>query len=152
MTPASKDLTNKNIPHREFTHPLPVDTLEQAAEERNQEPNQVIRSILFNVKDADYVMVLTGGPKQISWRNLRRTLGVSRMRMATPEEVFERTGFVVGSVSPFGLPDPVRILVEQDILSHEEVSIGSGVRGTTIFIKPADLVKALGDYEVVDFS
>ena len=34
MTPAAKDLAARGIPFREFTHPGPVNSLEQAAAER----------------------------------------------------------------------------------------------------------------------
>jgi hypothetical protein len=46
-TPVSQALAQMNIPHREFCHPGPVSSLEQAAAERGQQPEQVIRSILF---------------------------------------------------------------------------------------------------------
>ncbi len=44
----------------------------------------------------------------------------------------------------------MRILLDQSVLDQEDVSIGSGVRGTTIFIKVKDLVAALGEVEVVN--
>jgi Cys-tRNA(Pro) deacylase len=148
-TPASDELSQKGIPHREFTHPGPVQSLEQAAKERDQAPAQVIRSILFRLRKKEYILVIVSGPEQISWPSLRKHLGISRMRMAKPDEVLAFTGHLVGSVSPFGLANPVRILVEENALAHEEISIGSGVRGTTIFIRPADMLKALEDYEIV---
>ena len=151
-TPASKELTQKGIPHREFTHPGPVRSLEQAAEERGQQPEQVIRSILFRLSKDDYVLVVVAGPEQISWPALRRYLGTSRMRMAKPEEVLAFTGHVVGSVSPFGLANPVRTLVEEKVLAQDEVSIGSGVRGTTIFMDPQDILKAVDNPEVISLA
>ena len=61
------------------------------------------------------------------------------------------TGYVHGAVSPFGLPHPVRVLVDRSVLESEEISLGSGVRNTTIIMKTADLVKALGEVETGDF-
>lgn len=150
MTPAAKELAENGIPYREYTHPGPVRSLEQAARERGQKPDQVVRSILFRTSEDEYVMVIAAGPAQISWPALRKHLGQSRLTMASPEEVLETTGFVVGSVSPFGLPGPVRLLLDRSVLRQQEVSIGSGVRGTTIFIRVSDLRKALGDVEIVD--
>jgi prolyl-tRNA editing enzyme YbaK/EbsC (Cys-tRNA(Pro) deacylase) len=66
--------------------------------------------------------------------------------------VLEVTGYVVGSVSPFGLPQPVPVLIDEQVLSQEEVSIGSGVRGTTIFITTADLRNALPDAQTGRFG
>jgi prolyl-tRNA editing enzyme YbaK/EbsC (Cys-tRNA(Pro) deacylase) len=70
------------------------------------------------------------------------------MSLASPEEVLEHTGYLHGAVSPFGLPTPIRILVDQGVFAEEEISIGSGVRNTTIIMKTADLRRALGEVEL----
>jgi Cys-tRNA(Pro)/Cys-tRNA(Cys) deacylase len=108
-TPVAQYLQQKNIPHREFVHPGPIRSLEQAAEERGQQPEQVVRSILFRLSEDEFVMVLMAGPRQVSWKALRRYLGQSRLTMAKDEEVLAATGFQPGAVSPFGLPHPLRI-------------------------------------------
>jgi prolyl-tRNA editing enzyme YbaK/EbsC (Cys-tRNA(Pro) deacylase) len=69
--------------------------------------------------------------------------------MATEEEVLVVTGYRVGTVSPFGLPGPLKVLIDASVLKEEEVSIGSGVRNTAIILKTEDLRRALGDVEVV---
>ena len=97
-------------------------------------------------------MVLMAGPRQISWPALRGHLGHSRMTMASKEEVQEVTGYELGAVSPFGLPEPVRILVDESVLEQADVSIGSGVRNATVILKSADLMKALGEVEVGSFG
>jgi prolyl-tRNA editing enzyme YbaK/EbsC (Cys-tRNA(Pro) deacylase) len=71
--------------------------------------------------------------------------------MASKEKVLEVTGYELGAVSPFGLPTKMRILVDESVLAQEEVSLGSGVRGTTVFIQSIDLMKALGNIEIVKF-
>lgn len=147
MTPGGLELSARGISHREFVHPGPVESLQQAAEERGQAEGQVVRSILFHIAGGEYVLVLAGGPSRIDWGSLRRHLGVSRVRMATPDEVLEVTGFELGAVGPFGLPRPLRTLVAPQLFDQEEVSIGSGVRGTAIMLRTGDLRDALGSYE-----
>jgi Cys-tRNA(Pro) deacylase len=150
-TPASQHLTALRIPHREFNHPGEVHSLAQAAAERGQSPDQVIRSILFRLGEGEYVLALAAGPRQIPWGALRKYLGRARLAMATPEEVLAVTGAPPGAVSPFGLPAPLRTLVDRHVTAQGEVSIGSGVRGTTIFIRVDDLLRALAGAEIVDF-
>lgn len=147
--PASIALEQLGIPHQIFRHEKPVLSFEQAAEERDQRPEQIVRSILFQVKAGEFVMVLVAGPEQVDWRKLRQTLGRSRVRMATEEEVLEVTGYRVGTVSPFGLKNPVRVLLDASVLKEEEISLGSGVRNTAIIMKSADLSQALGEAEIV---
>ncbi len=148
-TPVSRALTQINIPHRAFCHPGPIRSLEQAAAERGQQPEQIIRSILFRLAADSFVMVLMAGPQQIDWKALRRYLGEKRLTMASEEEMLRITGYQRGAVAPFGLPTPLRILADPGIFVPEEVSLGSGVRGTTIILRSADLQKALGALEII---
>jgi Cys-tRNA(Pro) deacylase len=151
-TPVALALDEMNIPYRLFVHPGPVHSLEQAAEERGQAPEQIIRSILFRLALGEYVMVLMAGPQQISWTALRSYIGRSRLTMAKREEVLQATGYELGAVAPFGLPQPMRILADPSIFTPDEVSIGSGVRGTTIVMQTADLRRALPDVEIVELQ
>ena len=152
--PVALALEKMGVPHRVFRHGGPVNSLEQAADERDQTPQQVIRSILFRTGQDTYRMVLVAGPEQISWRNLRRHLNQSRLTMAKPREVFVVTGYAVGTVGPFGLTRPLPILVDRSVLVQEEVSLGSGVRGVAVIMRTVDLMQALrdsfNDVDVVD--
>lgn len=148
-TPVSRALDAKNIPHRLFRHPGPIHSLEQAAEERGQRPEQVVRSLVFRLAEDEFVMVLIAGAQQVSWRALRQYLEQPRLTTASREEVKRVTGYELGAVSPFGLPAPMRILVDESVRRPEEVSIGSGVRGTTVILRTENLMRALGEVEVV---
>lgn len=151
-TPVSQALTEKGIPHREFTHSEPPRTLEQAAEERGQRPEQIVRSILFRVSQGEYLMVLMAGPSQIDWKALRKFLGKSRVTTASKEDVLKVTGYELGAVAAFGLPAPMRVLVDESVLKESEISLGSGVRGTAVLMTSKDLMTALGEVEVVRFG
>jgi Cys-tRNA(Pro) deacylase len=151
-TPVTEALTALSIPHRLFTHPGEVTSLEQAAEERGHRPSQVVRSLLFRLGKGDYVMLLVAGPEQVSWPALRQYLGQSRLTTASREEVLQVTGYPIGGVSPFGLPAPIRILVDESVLAETELSIGAGVRGSTVILKSDDLMRGLEGAEVGAFK
>ena len=150
--PASIALDSLGIPHRLFRHEKPVSSFEEAASARNQRPEQIVRSILFQVKPGDFVLVLMAGPDQIDWKKLRSIVKRSRVRMATEEEVLDVTGYRVGTVSPFGLKSQPRVLLDASVLREEEISIGSGVRNVAIIMKGEDVRKALGDVEIVELA
>ena len=124
IPPVSLALTQMGIPHRVFRHVGPVNSLEQAAAERGQIPDQIIRSILFRLGEDKFLMALVAGPAQVSWPALRSYLGISRISMASEEEVLAVTGYRIGAVSPFGLPAPVHILADESIFLPEEFSFG----------------------------
>jgi len=150
--PASIALEKLGIPHRIFRHETPVDSFEQAASDRNQRPEQVVRSILFQVRSEEFALALIAGREQVDWRSLRKLVGRSRMRMATEDEVLEVTGFQVGTVTPFGMKKQVKVLIDPNVFKEEEISIGSGIRNTAILMKSADLRQALREAEIVSLT
>jgi prolyl-tRNA editing enzyme YbaK/EbsC (Cys-tRNA(Pro) deacylase) len=149
--PVSVALARLGVPHRVFRHSGAVSSLEQAALERGQRPEQVVRSLVFRLGAGEFVMVLVAGPAQVSWPALRAHLGRSRITMASEAEVLAATGYRVGAVSPFGLPAPLRLLADENVFLPDEVSIGSGERGVTVILLSADLRRALGEVEIGHF-
>ena len=151
-TPVTRFLDERGIPYQFFRHPGAIHSLEQAAHERGQRPEQVIRSILFRLSGGGFVMVLVAGQKQVAWPALRKHLGTSRLSMATEADVLRVTGYPLGAVSPFGTLQPVRVLMDKGILAEQEISVGSGVRYTTVIMQREDFLLALGEVEMGDFA
>jgi Cys-tRNA(Pro)/Cys-tRNA(Cys) deacylase len=148
-TLVTQALDQLQIAYRVFVHAGPVTSLEQAAQERGQQPEQIIRSLLFRQSKEEFVMALMAGPQQVDWKRLRQTLGEKRLTTASEEEVLRITGYPRGAVSPFGLPRPLRLLADPAIFVPDEISIGSGVRETTVILSSSDLRRALPDFEMV---
>ena len=148
--PVSIALEKLGVSHSVFRHETPVHSFEQAASDRGQHPSQVVRSILFRIAEDEFIMALVAGPDQISWKTLRKHLGRSRVSMASEEEVLAVTGYRIGTVGPFGLPRPLKVLIDAGVMKEEEVSIGSGMRNTAVILKSADLRRVLQDAEIVD--
>lgn len=151
-TPVTLELDNKGIPYNFFRHKSQLHSLEQAAKERGQTPDQIVRSIMFRISQDEFIIVLVAGPSQLSWVKLRKYLNLSRMSMASQSEVMRITHYPPGAVSPFGLPKPIRTLVDKTVLIQKEISIGSGIRNTTIIMQVKDLLRALDKIEYGDFT
>lgn len=142
-TPVTRALDEKGIAYRVHIHQHPLKSLEQAASERGLKPIQIVRSLLFRLEDGSFILVLAPGPGKIDWRKLRHYLGVSRVTTATSLEVQEQTGYPPGAVSPFGIPEPPRILADQQILKLETVSMGVGIPNAGVLLKREDLLRSL---------
>lgn len=144
------DLEARGIPHRVFVHAGPVESLEQAAKERGQAPEQVVRSLLFRLTEGEFALVLVAGSAQIAWKTLRQFFSRRRLTIASEEEVIQKTGYKIGAVSPFGLAEPIPIYIDQSVLDQKELSLGSGQRGTAIILKSMQLLDALPEAKLVD--
>ena len=150
--PVSIALEEISVPHKIFRHENPVNSFEQAASDRGQRASHIVRSILFRISEDEFIIVLVAGSAQISWKVLRKHLGRSRISMATENEVFTVTGYRVGTVGPFGLPNQLKVLIDASVMREEEISIGSGMRNTAIILKSADLRHALKNADVVSLT
>lgn len=150
FTPVSLALDALGIAYRLHLHAQPMQSLEQAAEERWLLPTQIVRCLLFRLEDGSFVMVLIAGPEQVSWAKLRRHLGVRRLASASPEEVRRVTGYPPGAVSPLGLPSPLRLLADRSLLDAEAISLGVGLSNAGVILKRDDLLRALNP-ELGDF-
>jgi Cys-tRNA(Pro) deacylase len=149
--PVSIALEELGVPHKIFRHDAarPITSFEQVASDRGQRTSQIVRSILFRIGEDEFIMALVAGPAQISWKALRKYLGRSRITMATEDEVFTTTGYRIGAVGPFGLPNQLKVLIDASVMDEEEISIGSGMRNTAIILKSVDMQQALKNAEVV---
>jgi len=74
------------------------------------------------------------------------------MTMATKPEVKSVTGYPIGTVAPFGLARPLRILADENVFLPDEVSFGSGQHGSAIIMQMEDFKDALGDVEIGSFA
>jgi Cys-tRNA(Pro) deacylase len=151
LPPVAQALRALGVAYRLYTHTGPVTSLAQAAAERGQHPDQVVRSLLFRLGDNAFAMVLMAGPAQVAWRALRHHVGQSRLTTAAAAEVLAVTGYPLGAVAPFGLQQPVRILIDERVMAQHEVSLGSGVRGTAVLLTTAALRNALPHAEIGNF-
>lgn len=151
-TPVTLCLDQIGVPYRVFQHKRAIHSLREAAAERGQRPEQIIRSIVFRLSKGGFVMVLVAGDKQVSWQALRHHLGTSRISMATEAEVLDVTGYPLGAVAPYATRRPLRLLADEGVFHESEVSIGSGVRYTAVILKRDDFIRSLGPVEVGDFA
>jgi prolyl-tRNA editing enzyme YbaK/EbsC (Cys-tRNA(Pro) deacylase) len=96
-------------------------------------------------------MVLVAGPARVSWPRLRRYLQVSRLTTASLDEVLQATGYRPGTVSPFGLPQPMRLLADRGLLEPAVLSLGAGAANTGVILTGEDLLRTLSP-EIGDFT
>lgn len=68
---------------------------------------------------------------------IRRRLGVKKASFAPAEETAAVTGMEIGGVTPFGLPDHLRVWIDQRVMDPPWVIVGAGTREAKIKIAPS---------------
>ena len=78
-------------------------------------------------------------------------MGSKRVSFASKEEAEEVTNQIYGGISPLGLPDNLKIFVDQNVMSRDKLFIGAGNRISKFFLSPELLVE-LTNAEVLDLT
>ena len=118
-------------------------TAEAAARAVGCDIGQIVKSLVF-VADGSPVVALTSGANRADPSRLASLTGASGARRADPEQARLATGFAIGGTPPFGYPEPLRVLLDRDLLAYEVLWAAAGTPDTVFPITPADLVRASG--------
>lgn len=127
----SNDLLRFVIEHQieaEIVH-LAVDTptVSAAAMAVNVKPDQIGKSLLFLV-DGDPLLVIANGTTRIDYKALAHHVKVNRkrIRLANSEQVLHFTGYVVGTIPPFGHKMLLPTIIERSVVEQREIYAGGG--------------------------
>ncbi|MFC7532687.1 YbaK/EbsC family protein [Actinoplanes sp. GCM10030250] len=117
-----------------------VHTAAAAAAALGIEVGQIANSLIFDA-DGEPLLVLTSGAHRVDTAKVAASLGVTKLRRATPEFVREHTGQAIGGVAPLGHPKPVRTLVDVDLEQYPVIWAAGGVPRSVFPITYAELVR-----------
>ncbi|WEL22943.1 aminoacyl-tRNA deacylase [Candidatus Nanohalovita haloferacivicina] len=122
------------------------ETVEESAENTDIEEKEIIKTLIFMADEP--VAVLCPGHTSVSEEKLEE-IKDTEVRMASPDEVTDATGYYIGGVSPFDLEIPV--YMEEKILEQDKVKPAAGSRVVGVTISSEDL-KKVTEAEVVDVA
>jgi prolyl-tRNA editing enzyme YbaK/EbsC (Cys-tRNA(Pro) deacylase) len=140
MTPPERvqaALESLGLPGHVTTFEASTHTAQEAADAVGCELGQIVKTLFF-MAEGRPTMVLAAGDRQVDTALLAPILGVGRKRlkMGSPEEVIEHSGFAVGGVSPVGWPRPVDTLVDDSLKRFDTIWAAAGAANAVF---PAEL-------------
>ena len=78
-------------------------------------------------------------------------MGAKRVSFASREEAEQVTNQIYGGISPLGLPDNIKIFIDNNVMNRKKLFIGAGNRVSKFFLSPELLVE-LTKAEVLDLT
>ncbi|MFN2590319.1 MAG: YbaK/EbsC family protein [Actinomycetota bacterium] len=118
-------------------------TAEDAARAVGCEIGQIVKSLVLMADDRALV-ALTSGHNQADLERVKGIVGARSVRRARPEEAREATTFAIGGTPPFGYPQPLRVLMDADLMAYDEVWAAAGSPDAVFPIDPETLRQASG--------
>lgn len=105
--------------------------------------SNVIKTLVMENERTSPLIVLMHGDREVSTKNLARTLGCKTVTPCRPDVAERHTGYRVGGTSPFGTRKPLAVYVERTILVLPTIYINAGQRGLLVQLAPSVLVDQL---------
>lgn len=102
-------------------------TVPDAARALGVEPEQIIKSLVFLVQE-EPLLVINNGLAKVDRRKVAERLGVGKkqVKFASAEQALETTGYIVGSMPPFGHRRKLRTLVDPAVTEFDIIFGGGG--------------------------
>lgn len=105
---------------------------------------EIAKSIVFQgACSGQAVIVVASGANRVSEAKVAARLGEPLAR-ANADFVRAATGYVIGGVAPIGHPQPVKLLLDEDLQRFETVWAAGGTPYSVFPLKPAQLRSLTG--------
>ena len=120
----------------------PVDSLAEAAEARGIQPGDIVKTLVVRRGRDDYLFVLVPGDRTFSWPKLRALLGVNRLSMPDADTAYAVTGYLRGTITPFGASHAWPVIADASIPGRR-ISMGAGAPGVSVSLEADQMIAAL---------
>lgn len=111
---------------------------EMAAAAAGCELGQIVKTLAMYTSGTPH-LALVPGDRRLDDRLVAAHFGVGRkqVKLASADQVLALTGYPVGGVSPFGLPEPLDVLIDTGLQRFDTVWVAGGT-AFAIFPIPLD--------------
>ncbi len=117
----------------------------ESAQQLGIDEHAVVKTLVMQDERAQPLVVLMHGDKQVSTKNLARSIGVKSIEPCKPEVAQRHSGYLIGGTSPFGFRRAgVPVVFEASIAELPRICINGGRRGFLVGIEPRVLTEVLG--------
>jgi Cys-tRNA(Pro) deacylase len=122
-----------------------------SAESLGVDEHAVVKTLVMETEARKPLIVLMHGDREVSTKNLARTIGVKSVQPCAPQTAQKHTGYMVGGTSPLGTRAKLPVYVERTIFELPKIYLNGGKRGFLVSINPHDL-RALLPVEEVEVA
>ena len=120
----------------------------EAAQALGCAQEQIVKSLVFQKLDTEEaILVLASGTNRVNEEAISTVVGGP---VGRPDAKYVRsiTGFSIGGIPPLGHKQQLRVYVDEDLLSYDEVWAAAGTP-SAVFMMPGNLPDILGDHQVI---
>ena len=129
-----KFLKNNDVDYQYFQFSTSCHSVHDAAKSVNASISDCIKNICMIDSNDKVLVAIVKGEHRASTSRVAKALGISRPKIAQPDEILEKTGYPCGGVPAFGFP--AIFLIDPKVMENLMVYTSGGSETTLIKISP----------------
>jgi prolyl-tRNA editing enzyme YbaK/EbsC (Cys-tRNA(Pro) deacylase) len=137
-------LAEHGLADRVITFEGSTKTAQLAADAVGCELGQIVKSLVFAGGDGTAVLAMVAGDRRGAAAAIAAPAGGGGVSFADADTVRGATGYAIGGVSPFDLPDGLTVLVDDSFSRFEEVYTAGGTPSSMVRLTIAQLMAVSG--------
>jgi prolyl-tRNA editing enzyme YbaK/EbsC (Cys-tRNA(Pro) deacylase) len=118
-------------------------TVELAAAALGTEPGEIAKTLAMELKDGSRMVLVVMGTARIDNHKFKESFGC-KAKMLSFDDTLAVTGHPVGGVCPFGLPEGVRVYLDESLKKYDHVYPAAGTGNSAVRFSIAELEEATG--------
>ena len=136
-------LENMHIDYEVIEHPA-VYTIEEMDQLNISHKESIVKNLFVrDDKKRNYFLIVLQKEKHVDLKKIKEELNCRPLSFASEEDLGKYLGLNKGSVTPFGVLNDstckVTVVLDQDILSFEQIGVHPNENTATVLLKPQDL-------------
>ena len=130
-------IIDKSVEYQHTVYDTSCHSVDDAVLASGEDRDTIVKSVCMIDNKGVLIVAIVSGNFRASTSRVAKALGIDRPRLATPEEVFVKTGYPAGGVPSFSYP--AVYLIDEKVMENEFVITGGGSEFALIKIKSQDL-------------
>jgi len=133
------------------TLPVSTHSAADAAAALNVDIGRIAKSLVFYaVATNDPILIIVSGANRVDKDLAGEHLGF-KIKTASPDYCLQITGYPVGGVPPFSHQQPIRTILDQDLMQYDTIWASAGTPNSLFPIDPKNLLK-IANAEIVSIN
>ena len=136
-TPAIRAVLEADLWHQVYEYEHNED---DAADKLGVDPQRILKTLVVRTSDGRLANAVLAVADMLNLKRVAKALKVKSVRMAEPAQVQQKTGYVLGGVSPLGQKTSLPMFVDDTIRQYDTVIVSGGQRGMSLELKTQDFL------------
>jgi Cys-tRNA(Pro)/Cys-tRNA(Cys) deacylase len=141
-TNAMRALEARKIPYEVFTFPPEVHSASGVAEAVGLPYHQVYKTLVALRPEGKPMLIMIAGDQELDLKQVARSVGEKKVRMASHKEAEDLTGLQVGGISALALLNRrFDVFIDRPATGLSHILVSAGKRGINLRITVDDLIQ-----------